>query len=248
LSLGTVKMRARVTDLAGNEGTSSTSTVTIQSTTSWDISGGVSVTSPFGGDPTNFAGALQLSHPLDLDQSSGTSASGGAALIYESERVNVKPIVQATIQSDSTTALPSTITAQLTWNGSVVATQSFTTTGKSPGDLLTVALQVPTAQTIVGRYRPGQKHRPAETLWFSEAPAEVTRRRCRQVARFRREPTGRLTPTPLFAEPQNGVLLGERIPFCEGSFPWMKSPSTRFGPFSQRSSPHERRCRVSSST
>src|SRR5262249_27818596 len=53
---------------------------------------------------------------------------------------------------DNAIALPATITAQLTWNGTTQAAQNFSTTGHSPGELLTIAQQVSSAVTQTGRY------------------------------------------------------------------------------------------------
>src|SRR5207248_2340309 len=64
-------------------------------------------------------GNLEVRHELDLDLSPGSDVGGSPALVYNSERVNVKPIIQATVLSDNSTgvALPATITATLTFNG-----------------------------------------------------------------------------------------------------------------------------------
>jgi YD repeat-containing protein len=152
LAVGTVKVRARVSDLAGNEGTSATSTLQVQSSGSaWtltDLTPQVDVNS---GDPTFQRGDLTVSQVLDLNQSPGTAlANGDGALAYNSERVGVKPIIQAEVQSDNSVALPATISAQLTFNGVAQASQNFNTTGLSPGDLIVVAQQVSSTQATGG--------------------------------------------------------------------------------------------------
>src|SRR5262249_41218397 len=126
LAASTVGLRARVTDKAGNEGTSATSTMTVQSTGSaWTITDVTPLIDPRTGDALLQRGNLTLAHGLDLDQSPGTSVGGDPALVYNSERVSVQPIIVAQVQSDSSQALPSTITAQLTWNGTAQASQNF---------------------------------------------------------------------------------------------------------------------------
>jgi RHS repeat-associated protein len=97
-------------------------------------------------------GNLQISQELDLDQSPGTDVGGSPALVYNSERVNVKPIIQATVQSDNSQALPATLTATLTFNGTTQTGQTYSTSGLHPGDLIVVAQQVSTAVTTSGRY------------------------------------------------------------------------------------------------
>src|SRR5262245_34976594 len=88
-------------------------------------------------------GNLNLPHALDLDLSPGTAAGADPSLSYNSERVSVQPILQVQVQSDNAVALPATITAQLTWNGGAPQTaQNFSTTGRTPGELLILAQQV----------------------------------------------------------------------------------------------------------
>ncbi len=70
LALGTVKLRARVTDKAGNEGTSSTQTVTLASSGSgWTTSDATLATDPLQGDALLAEGSPHLDHHLDLDTS-----------------------------------------------------------------------------------------------------------------------------------------------------------------------------------
>jgi hypothetical protein len=68
------------------------------------------------GSPLAQLGDVQVSHPLDLDMSPGSNQSGDPALVYNSSLVSVKPIVQATLQTDTAAALPATLSATLTWN------------------------------------------------------------------------------------------------------------------------------------
>ena len=154
LTIGsTFGIRARVTDRAGNEGTSSTQSVTVPSVGSaWSITPALASTDALLGSGPLQTGNLNLQHPLDLDQSPGTTVGGSPALAYNSDRVDVHPTISATLQSDNAVALPATITAQLTWNGVAQTAQTFSTTGLNPGDLITVAQQVSSAVGTTGRY------------------------------------------------------------------------------------------------
>ena len=49
------------------------------------------------------------------------------------------------IQSPNNAALPGSVTAVLTWNGTTGATLTYSTTGLDPGDPLVIAAQVPSA-------------------------------------------------------------------------------------------------------
>ena len=51
-------------------------------------------------------GDVTLSHALDLDQSPGTGQSGDPALVYHSDRAGYRPIVQISLPSANTGALP----------------------------------------------------------------------------------------------------------------------------------------------
>jgi hypothetical protein len=118
--LGTYPMRARVSDLAGNQGTSSTVNVTVASSggawTTTAASTGLPNHDPYDGMPRENIGLVSVSHALDLDASPGTGQGGNPALVYDSDTVNVQPIFQASVQTDNSIALPATITAQLTKN------------------------------------------------------------------------------------------------------------------------------------
>src|SRR5262249_36797893 len=104
-STGTYPMRARVTDKAGNQGTSSTVNLQVTSASGWAVTGQVLTSDPLDGQAQEQLGNVFLAHPLDLDRSPGTAQSGNAALVYNSDAVSVKPIIQATIPSDNSTAL-----------------------------------------------------------------------------------------------------------------------------------------------
>ena len=105
-------------------------------------------------------GALRLDVPLDLRQSPPNSmpgnyeiAAGNYALVYNSETVNAKPIVEASFASESAVGVPTSIDAQLTWNnGTPQSVVSFSTSGHSAGDTYLISTQVASAVTSSGRY------------------------------------------------------------------------------------------------
>jgi RHS repeat-associated protein len=149
---GTYPVRARVTDRAGNQRTTAASNIVISSATTWSITAGQALTAdPQAGDAQDQLGNVRLTHGLNLDLSGG-GQSGGAALVYNSDSTNVKPIIQATLQSPNNAALPATVSAVLTWNGSAGATLTYSTSGLAKGDSMVIAAQVPTAVTTTGAY------------------------------------------------------------------------------------------------
>jgi RHS repeat-associated protein len=157
LSAGTsYQLKAQVTDLAGNQATSAGASVSVTSVSSpWVPTGQVLSSDPLTGQAEQQLGDLQLASPLDLDQSPGTTQSGNAALVYNSDAVSVKPIIQVSLPSNNNAALPGTITGTLTWDtagANSTSALSFSTSGDVQGDVLTLAAQVPSAVTTTKRY------------------------------------------------------------------------------------------------
>jgi YD repeat-containing protein len=153
----TYVLKASVTDLAGNTGTSANKSWTITSSgSSWTTTGQALSSDPTDGNSQEQLGNVSDSHALDLDKSPGTSQSQGASFVYNSDSTSVKAIVQASIQSDNSTSLPATITGTLTWDyntgSATTQTFSYSTSGDSPGDVLTIAVQVSSAVTTSGRH------------------------------------------------------------------------------------------------
>lgn len=143
LANGTYPMRARLNDKAGNQGTSSTKTVVVNtSPTTYAITGQQRTSDvdqglliPFGAawySPQT--GDLRAAHPLDFDQSPGTAVGGDPFLIDNSDSVSVKPILEATLASDPAGAIPSQIQVQLTFNGVTQSWVNFSTTGHAAGE------------------------------------------------------------------------------------------------------------------
>jgi RHS repeat-associated protein len=151
-STGTWYVRARALDLAGNEGTSAAQSVTVNALTSWSGAATALSADAVQGDWLMQLGDVSFSHALDLDQSPGTTQSGNPALVFHSSQVSQKPIVQVQLSSANNASLPANITAQLTFNGTAAGTVTYSTTGFSAGDTLTMALQSSTAITTTGRY------------------------------------------------------------------------------------------------
>src|SRR5262249_2466987 len=95
----TAGIRARVTDVAGNQGTSATSTAQVVANSAWTTTDVTAMPDALQGDGMSLLGNLSASAPLDLDQSPGTSVAGNPALAYNSDWVNNKPIITAQVQS-----------------------------------------------------------------------------------------------------------------------------------------------------
>jgi YD repeat-containing protein len=154
--VGTYGVRARVSDLAGNQGSSAVQTLQVTTVTNpWHVTDArVLRADPEAGQPEQQLGDLTVSHPLDLDQSPGTGQSGDSALVYHSGSVSVRPVVQALVPSDNASSLPATIGVQLTWDG-VLQSQgplNYSTAGFNPGDVLVAAAQVASPVTTTGRH------------------------------------------------------------------------------------------------
>ena len=85
------------------------------------------------------------SNPYDFLQTYGAD--------YQSQTVNVEPIIQATLTTDPSGSVPSQIQAQLTWNnGTPQSWVTFSTTGHSAGDTYLLDTQVASAVTTTGYY------------------------------------------------------------------------------------------------
>src|SRR5262245_44052561 len=135
-STGTYPMRARLLDRAWNEGTSSTVNVVVTSVGSpWTATTRVLSADPLNGMRAEQTGNVALLHALDLDRSPGTGQAGSPALVYSSDTVSVKPIVQVSLPSDNASALPANVVMRLTFDGSAAATVTYSTSGFSPGDV-----------------------------------------------------------------------------------------------------------------
>jgi RHS repeat-associated protein len=151
-STGTYTFQARVTDKAGNQGTSLQMPFFINNNTSWAGTAYVLDADPTEGLWQPQLGDVSLSHPLDLDQSPGTSQGGDPALVYHSNQISHKPIVAVNLKTPNTLNLPSFITATLTFNGVAGTGVNFNTSNLAPGRIITIALQASNAVTLTGRY------------------------------------------------------------------------------------------------
>ncbi len=114
---------------------------------------GQSTTVPIGaGDAAVLpgTGSLLLSEPLSLNVTPDTPVLGGApALVYNSDTVDVKPIIELVYSTNPGGSVPSNLLAKLNWNsGGYPATwTTFSTSGHSAGDTYDLALPVATAMT-----------------------------------------------------------------------------------------------------
>jgi hypothetical protein len=140
-------------------GPQSTSTVTIFEPTN------AIGTAPIGVDPSQgelvgnvypLNGSFALTHPLDdsLNPSAcGCSTLGGDLnATFRSDSDSPKPILQAVFGSDPSRGVPTSLTAQLTWNGTAQTAESFGLAGHSAGDVYLLDLQVANAVTATGVY------------------------------------------------------------------------------------------------
>src|SRR5262249_19013311 len=107
---------------------------------------------PFGpGQVAPQNGNLHIELPFDLGQ--GGTGAFSTALVYASETVTVKPILEATLASDAQGSVPTQIQVQLTWNnGTPQSAVTFSTSGHSAGDVYLLDSQVSSAVSSTGRY------------------------------------------------------------------------------------------------
>jgi Bacterial Ig-like domain len=152
LAAGSYHVRAHLADLAGNIGYSASQAFTVNALATSSLSGPPTGPDPINGNALDFQGTLTVSQLLDLDQSPGTAVSNNTALVYNSDRVNPEPILYGQVQTQNNVALPSTITIQLTWNGTAQTAQTYSTTGLAAGELFTFSQQVSSAVSTTGLY------------------------------------------------------------------------------------------------
>ena len=153
LSIDTYDVRARITDLAGNDGTSSVQVMDIVAVPDpWDTDNDDVITVDSSGDPLQMMGGLRLAHALDLDISPGTSQSGSPMLVYNSHLTDVRPVIQISLQLPNQTSLPSSFDATLTFDSVEQDPITFYTSEVAQGDLVTLAVQVDAPVTATGRY------------------------------------------------------------------------------------------------
>ncbi|MBA4191276.1 MAG: hypothetical protein C0467_25115 [Planctomycetaceae bacterium] len=130
----TYQFRARLSDLAGNEGTSSSTSVQVQnsSTSLTTVSvtpGNRSGYAGMRGSSVNalFAtGNVTATHHLQIDVSGSACSECSDNLIYNSQESSPNPVVQAVIQSSNASARPNSVVATLTWDGSSAGSKTFT--------------------------------------------------------------------------------------------------------------------------
>src|SRR2546425_1145008 len=102
--------------------------------------------------PLNFEGGWHVA-PQDAWGAVLDLPTVQEALIYSSDTVNVKPILEVTLACDAGAAVRNSIDARLTWNGGTPGSWvNFSTSGHSAGDVYDIALQVGTAVTSSDYY------------------------------------------------------------------------------------------------
>ncbi len=131
---------------------------TIQS--GWSLSGNQLTNSPTAAETVDLGqaqvalntGGLRIDQPLDFDQSPGTDVGGDPTLVYNSDTVDVRPIIQAQLASSAGEAVPDSIQVQLTFNGVAQGWTSYETTDHDPGDDYLITAQVDQAVAQSGLY------------------------------------------------------------------------------------------------
>src|SRR5262245_61949728 len=105
---------------------------------------------------------------------------GPLALAYNSDTVNVRPIVEATYADNPAgSAPPTSIQVTLTWNGTLQSPVTFQTTGHSVGDTYLLAVQVASAVLNTGLYPytldvlASYSGTPATVEWLLSGTAQV---------------------------------------------------------------------------
>ncbi len=156
-----VRYRVRVTDLAGNEGTSPVKSIQIFSSSGgWTAADGTAGTrSDYGGmygwssviSGMLDAGNVTASQQLNLSVSPTKCGCQNPYLYYNSQEANPSPVVQAVVQSSNTLPLPSHVYGTLTWDGVAGSTINYSLSGLSPGGqwLFSAA---PTSSPTTGRH------------------------------------------------------------------------------------------------
>jgi YD repeat-containing protein len=74
------------------------------------------------------------------------------SLDYNSTAANAQPIFLDEYQLPSNQSVPATISAQLTFNNTALATVTYNTSGLNPGDIVQIALQANATALSTGRY------------------------------------------------------------------------------------------------
>ncbi len=93
-------------------------------------------------------GSVQTSFSMPSYNPNTTPVS----LDYNSTTANAQPIFLAEYQLPFGQAVPSTITAQLTFNNTPLTTVTYNTSGLNPGDIVQIALQANATGLSTGRY------------------------------------------------------------------------------------------------
>ncbi len=96
--------------------------------------------------------SLDPAPPCNCGNDTTGALRSDLSLDYNSDTVDVRPIIETTYQSDPNGPVPTQIQVQLTWNGTTQPAITFSTTGHSPGDVYLLATQVATPVATTGDY------------------------------------------------------------------------------------------------
>src|SRR4051794_32809570 len=93
------------------------------------------------------------SGPSSLNVTPSAAVGGPTALVYNSNTVDVRPVVLTQVDTNPSGPVPTQIQARLTWNGgSPGGWVTFSTSGHSAGDSYLLGLQLGSAVSTSGRY------------------------------------------------------------------------------------------------
>jgi YD repeat-containing protein len=130
---------------------------TVNPATNWVLTASPAMPDPQQGLAIPFGTATvspydgSLRRLLDIDANQHAACHCG--LMYLSNTVNVQPILVATLASDFCAAVPSSLQAQLTWNGVPQGWITLGTSSHNPGDVYYLPLQVTSPITASGIYQ-----------------------------------------------------------------------------------------------
>ncbi len=95
--------------------------------------------------------ALDPAPPCNCDQDTSSLLNSNLSLSYNSDTVDVRPIIQTTFQTPPNLAVTQ-IQVTLTWDGTPQATESFQTDSQGQGDEFLLSVQVANPVTATGSY------------------------------------------------------------------------------------------------
>src|SRR6266508_3920990 len=106
----------------------------------------------FAATPFPNTGGLRVVHPLDFDQSPGTSVGRDPSLVFFNDNVAPRPIIEFVLTRNAGLGVPTRIEVDFTFDGTAQTTVTFSTSGHSAGDTYLLAGQAASAVTSTRAY------------------------------------------------------------------------------------------------